>query len=83
VRNAAGPVTLAPGLLKRLRITLEMDAKAQYVEGTPAALQQYRLSGPCPIFEFLLIDNEIRHAIAEGRRETKSVPWPERKARAT
>nr|HML76522.1 hypothetical protein [Anaerohalosphaeraceae bacterium] len=25
--------------------------------------------GRVPIFEFLLIDNEIRHAIAEGRRE--------------
>jgi type IV pilus assembly protein PilB len=64
------PVTLATELLKRLRITPEMMQNAHYVEGAGCPhCNNTGYRGRVPIFEFLLIDNEIRHAIAEGRRE--------------
>jgi type IV pilus assembly protein PilB len=66
------PATLHPDLLNRLHLTPDMMQHAQLFEG--AGCQHcnntgYR--GRVPVFEFLVVDPEIRQAIAEGRREAE------------
>jgi type IV pilus assembly protein PilB len=66
------PTTLSPDLLKKLRITPEMIQHAQLFEkgGCPHCNNTgYR--GRVPVFEFLIVDSEIRQAIAGGGREAE------------
>jgi type IV pilus assembly protein PilB len=64
------PATLHADLIKRLHITPEMLQQGQLFEGTGCPHCNgtgYR--GRVPVFEFLIVDNEIRQSIAEGHRE--------------
>jgi type IV pilus assembly protein PilB len=66
------PTTLSPDMLKKLRITPEMIQHTQLFEkgGCPNCNNTgYR--GRVPVFEFLIVDTEIRQAIAGGGREAE------------
>jgi type IV pilus assembly protein PilB len=64
------PATLSPEMAKRLRLTPEMLQNAQLFEGVGCSnCNNTGYRGRVPIFEFLIVDNEIRQAVAEGRRE--------------
>ena len=64
------PATLHPDLIQRLHITPEMMQHAQLFEGAGCPhCNNTGYRGRVPVFEFLIVDPEIRQAIAEGRRE--------------
>jgi type IV pilus assembly protein PilB len=64
------PAVLHPDLMKRLHITPEMLKQGQLVEGVGCShCNNTGYRGRVPVFEFLVIDPEIRQAIAEGHRE--------------
>jgi len=64
------PATLHPDLIQRLHITPEMMQHAQLFEGAGCPhCNNTGYRGRVPVFEFLIVDSEIRQAIAEGRRE--------------
>jgi type IV pilus assembly protein PilB len=66
------PATLSPEIAKRLRLTPEMLQNAQLYEGAGCSnCNNTGYRGRVPIFEFLIVDNEIRQAVAEGRRENE------------
>lgn len=66
------PATLLPDLLKRLHLTPDMMQHAQLFEGTGCQhCNNTGYRGRVPVFEFLVVDTEIRQAIAEGRREAE------------
>lgn len=66
------PVMLSDEMIKRLHLTPEQAANARFSQG--AGCQEcggsgYR--GRLPIFEFLVMDQEIREALASGARESQ------------
>jgi len=66
------PATLTEDIIKRLKLTPEQLAGATLYEGKGCAEcgnSGYR--GRLPIFEFLVMDNEIRDLIASGGREAQ------------
>jgi type IV pilus assembly protein PilB len=66
------PATLHPDLLKRLHLTPDMLQHAQLFEGTGCQhCNNTGYRGRVPVFEFLVVDSEIRQAIAEGSRESE------------
>jgi type IV pilus assembly protein PilB len=66
------PATLSPEIAKRLRLTPEMLQNAQLYEGAGCSnCNNTGYRGRVPIFEFLIVDTEIRQAVAEGRRENE------------
>lgn len=66
------PVSLNHEMISRLRITPEMLQRAQFFEGAGCSnCNNTGYRGRVPIFEFLIVDGEIRQAIAEGRRENE------------
>jgi type IV pilus assembly protein PilB len=66
------PITLNEDLIKRLRLTPEMLQTAQLVEGAGCSnCNNTGYRGRVPIFEFLIVDSELRQAVAEGRRENE------------
>jgi type II secretory ATPase GspE/PulE/Tfp pilus assembly ATPase PilB-like protein len=66
------PATLHPDLLKRLHLTPDMMQHAQLLEGAGCPhCNNTGYRGRVPVFEFLVVDPEIRQAIAEGRREAE------------
>lgn len=68
--KCAKPATLSDELAKRLKITPKQLAGATLMEGAGCNHCNgtgYR--GRLPIFEFLVIDNEVRQLIASGARE--------------
>jgi type IV pilus assembly protein PilB len=66
------PATLLPELLKRLHLTPDMMQHAQLFEGAGCPhCNNTGYRGRVPVFEFLVVDPEIRQAIAEGRREAE------------
>jgi type IV pilus assembly protein PilB len=65
------PVTLAEQVIKRLGITLEQAKSAVYQGKGCKACGGTGYSGRLPIFEFLVIDNDIREALVTGQGESK------------
>ena len=66
------PVELPEGQIKQLQLTPEQAASATFYRGkgcTECDGSGYR--GRLPIFEFMVMDAEIREAIAAGARETQ------------
>jgi type IV pilus assembly protein PilB len=66
------PVELPEGQIKQLHLTPEQAASATFYQGkgcTECDGSGYR--GRVPIFEFMVMDSDIREAIAGGARETQ------------
>ncbi|MHC5082817.1 MAG: GspE/PulE family protein [Planctomycetota bacterium] len=66
------PMTLSDELIKRLNLTPEQAANPQFYQGagcSECSGTGYR--GRLPIFEFLVMDAEIREAVATGAKETE------------
>ena len=66
------PVELPEGQIKQLHLTPEQAASATFYQGTGCSEcdgSGYR--GRVPIFEFMVMDSELREAIAGGARETQ------------
>jgi len=66
------PIQLPEGQIKQLQLTPEQAATATFFQGkgcTECGGSGYR--GRVPIFEFLVMDSEIREAMAAGARETQ------------
>jgi len=66
------PITLSDDIIRRLRLTPEQMASAVFYAGkgcSQCSNTGYR--GRMPIFEFLMMDTEIRDAIASGARENQ------------
>ena len=66
------PVELPEGQIKQLHLTPEQAASATFYQGkgcTECDGSGYR--GRVPIFEFMVMDSELREAIAGGARETQ------------
>ena len=66
------PVTVDEALIKRLRMSDDQLANAQFFHGkgcSECGNTGYR--GRLPIFEFLTMDQEIREAVATGAKETQ------------
>jgi type IV pilus assembly protein PilB len=66
------PIELPESQIKQLHLTPEQAASATFFEGkgcTQCDGSGYR--GRVPIFEFLVMDSELREAIATGARETQ------------
>jgi type IV pilus assembly protein PilB len=64
------PTVLNPDLMKRLHITPEMLKSGQLFEGVGCShCNNTGYRGRVPVFEFLIIDGELRQSIAEGHRE--------------
>ncbi len=66
------PAVLSEDLIRRLKITPEMIAAGRFMQGAGcAACNHTGYRGRVPIFEFLVVDNEMRQTIASGARETE------------
>jgi len=66
------PITLSDDIIKRLRLTPEQLAAATLYAGTGCAhCSNTGYRGRLPIFEFLMMDAEVRDAIAAGARENQ------------
>ena len=66
------PITLDEGQIKQLHLTPEQAASATFFQGkgcSECGGSGYR--GRVPIFEFLVMDSDIREAMAAGARETQ------------
>ena len=66
------PVELPEGQIKQLHLTPEQAASATFYQGKGCSEcdgSGYR--GRVPIFEFMVMDSELREAIAGGARETQ------------
>jgi type II secretory ATPase GspE/PulE/Tfp pilus assembly ATPase PilB-like protein len=64
------PITLSPKILKRLQITPEQIKDAVFYHGKGCkACGGTGFSGRLPVFEFLLIDQDIREKIIAGASE--------------
>ena len=66
------PITLNDEMVRRLRLTPEQLAQATLYAGKGCAhCSNTGYRGRLPIFEFLVMDTEVREAIAAGARETQ------------
>ncbi len=66
------PITLDEGQIRQLHLTPEQAASATFFQGkgcSECGGSGYR--GRVPIFEFLVMDSDIREAMAAGARETQ------------
>ena len=66
------PIELPEGQIRQLQLTPEQAASATFFQGKGCSEcdgSGYR--GRVPIFEFLVMDSEIREAMASGARETQ------------
>ncbi len=64
------PTTLSEELIGKLKITAEDLKTAQFHQGTGCSnCNNSGYRGRVPIFEFLVVDSEMRQAIAEGAKE--------------
>jgi type IV pilus assembly protein PilB len=70
--NCKSPTDLPEAQIRKLGLTPEQLASATFYQGTGCTEcdgSGYR--GRVPIFEFLVMDSDIREAIASGARETQ------------
>jgi type IV pilus assembly protein PilB len=66
------PVTLSPELLARVKIIPEQAAATTFYKGRGCkACGQTGYRGRTPIFEFLVLDNELREMIVAGATESQ------------
>jgi type IV pilus assembly protein PilB len=66
------PTTLPPDVIKRLHLTPEMLENVQLFSGSGCPnCNNTGYRGRVPVFEFLVVDPEIRQAIAAGQREAE------------
>jgi type IV pilus assembly protein PilB len=64
------PATISDELIQKLKITAEDLKTAQFYQGTGCSnCNNSGYRGRVPIFEFLVVDSEMRQAIAEGAKE--------------
>jgi len=66
------PVELSDAQIQRLQLTPEQVASATFMHGKGCPeCDNSGYRGRLPIFEFLVMDNEIREAMANGAKETQ------------